>query len=320
MIRRAGHIACIITMWAIGGCASTSPEAKRSSAQPDSLESFDSGDRLRKLTAAENGLEVRKWTVHSDSMAVAEALVRWQDNGGLDAAVCEQLQRNGFRLIRIPVEQLEVVSETLGGAMLDVTEWHGQVLQWRELLRYTLPDEGLALAVDGRVRRVNRGSVGLLSRSWTVPLENGPALYLELVPRYHPPDARDLRHLIGRDPDRSRPFTTLALQMELEAGYAYVLLGESPQAEWRVQDDEISIEQERPDAVLASIAPSSLGPPVDPLGPGAMAPQTLGELMLIGHGHQKNRGMVVFVPRVPREMYPPDHPAIPPPSWGGADE
>jgi hypothetical protein len=102
------------------------------------------------------------------------------------------------------------------------------------------------------------------------------------------------------------------MHVELEAGYAYVLTGESPQTEWLVEDEGDSTSDAALDSALTAVAPSALGPPVDLLGPGAMAPQTLGELMLLGQDRPPSRGMLVFVPRVPRELYPPDHPALRP--------
>jgi hypothetical protein len=196
----------------------------------------------------------------------------------------------------------------LGDSVYDLTAWYGQALQWTDLLKHTLPDGGRAVAVDGHVRRCERGSLRLVLRAWTVLMEDGPYVHLELVPQYRPPETRDLRDLLRSRAFEGERFDSLALELQLAGGYAYLLTTEAPGVEWTGPEpegdtgaDEVGRQAVRPPLPASR---GSMGP-VDPLGPGAAVPPTLGELMLRGDVGPPSRGVIVLVPRIPPELSPP---------------
>lgn len=298
-------LACIAALSACGGGA---PEVEANPLE----ESMTSGvgEALRRLTSGENGLEVRKWIVADDSSAFATALGAAATGAPFDDELEERLRRNGLRLVRVDVDALDGIEERLGGTTYDLTAWYGQAVQWQNLMRHNL-DQGRAVAIDGHVRRFGRGSFRLMLRGWSLQMEDGPYVHLEVMPEFHPPESHDLRDLLQVEGDfEGERFETLELRLEMTGGYAYLLTAERPGLAW--VPDRVAT----PDADQAATPPPAgrstrrtMGP-LDSVGPDAATPPTLGELLFKGGGAQPSRGVVVFVPRVSRDLYPPGHPAL----------
>src|SRR5688572_26274372 len=159
-----------------------------------------------RLTNTDNGLELRRWSVLDQPQVLRQVLARHRDGEALDAEALNRLRRNGFRFIRVPLEALPELLSDLGGASIDRTEWHGQVHVWPPLAQRPVAQgpsaprhgrrdaasppanrygSGAAVAVDGRIDRYDRGEFRLLARSWTVHMEDGPFLHLELLPEHY---------------------------------------------------------------------------------------------------------------------------------------
>ena len=255
-----------------------------------------------KLTASDSGLEVLRWTVVGNATRFPEALLKHEAGPLLDAATRERLQRNGVRLVRIPAELIDQLLMDSGGASINTNEWHGQAPEWRPLVERPVELAGRAVAIDGRVRRYERGAFRLMMRSWTVPMEDGPRVHLELVPQHARPSANNIRRLLGERDEPIEGFGSGALDLQLEPGYAYVLVGESPQAEWARQAEA------NPKSASPSLPPRlahkpRMGP-IDPAGPESAAPYTLGELLLPVDRNLSTRGVLIFVPRIPEYLLP----------------
>ena len=188
---------------------------------------------LRRLVNTENGLEVRKWLVVDDSQLISAALLSHADRLALDEEQDQHFRRNGFRFLRVPVESMEGLLGAIGGTTLDLSAWHGQIYDWREIDSMPIDPAGEALAVDGRIRRFGRGRLVLLVRGWTMAMEDGPRMCLQLRVVVGRPTGGALRQLLDRTPSEEA-LPSLDVELGLEAGFAYVLTCESPAVSWEV--------------------------------------------------------------------------------------
>ena len=289
----------LFTVLALSGCASEpAPEPVVSAGDPE--------DVLRQLVNTDNGLEVRKWLVVDDSQVVSAALLSHADRLVLDEEQDQRLRRNGFRFLRVPVGSLDALLAAFGGTTLDMSAWHGQVYDWREIDSMPIGPAGEAIAVDGRVRRFGRGRLVLLVRGWTMAMEDGPRMCLQLRVVVGRPIGGTLRQLLDRTPSEVA-LPSLDVEVGLEAGFAYVLTCESPTVSWGFSTaDEGDVSK---DAEAAAGSPPAVGGagrigPGDLVGPDVEAPTTVGRRLLTPPLEQGRRAMLVFVPRFPQTMYP----------------
>lgn len=258
------------------------------------------------LLQDENGLEVRQLVLSDAPDVIAQAMATWTDqtqSGAVDNDVLERLRRNGFRLVRVPLAELDGLVSELGGASMDVSAWHGQVLEWRGLHSLPLGEGGRTMAVDGRVRNYRGGELTLMARGWVVPMEHGPRVQLELVP-VHVRGESQYHRLLGQSRVDAEPLASLTTHLLLEPGFAYILTCECPLASWTVDDDE-GVAHSPDTGEKASQASAG---PTGTHGPVAQPPTTLGQLMLASHAGPPSRGMLIFTPRIAPELLPPDEP------------
>jgi len=260
----AAVLLCLLGAGCVGRPTATTRETKPAPA---------AGNAFDRMLNPDNGLLVRKWTVSGDADRIGAALLRYSDGQVLGASADAVLRRNGMRLVRVRADQTDDLLGDLGAGPSDVAAWHGQVVQWRELYRRPVIGPGATLAVSGRVRSIPPGQLRLMGRSWTVLMEDGPYLTLELLPQLRRPPETSLYRLLG-DPDlQGEVFEALAVEIELEHGYAYVLTGETP-------------------------AQDRIDPPGNPAGPDVETPDTLGEFLFCQRTEPPLRTLLVFVPRI----------------------
>ena len=256
----------------------------------------------RWLLSSDNGLEVRNWIIIERSPRIAAAIASFGQPAFVDASADASLRRNGLRLVRIRAGELESLLASLGGASVDATTWHGQIYQWRELVQYPIGPAGMAVAVDGRVRRFERGTFRLMFRSWTVPMEDGPRLQLQLLGQFDRPQQEALRRFVTDRRVTGEVFHSFAFQIQLEAGFGYALLYESPDIDWSFGPaDQIDVRAEP--VAAESNGQVSEAPQA---GPKADAPPTFGELLLRIDTRPPKRRVLVFVPKFPPQAFPPD--------------
>jgi hypothetical protein len=283
---------------------STSRNSPRNAAASQAVRVSSSAGRTR-LPSTDNGLEIRKVIVAEQTGSFLSTITQQMYGPAIDQSAQERLQRNGLRMVRVPLERLDPLLKELGGPTMDVSEWHGQALEWRPVQQRGLANVPRALAIDGRVNRYEVGGFSLMMRSWTVQMEDGMFVHLEMIPRReYPQQSNDLRRLIGKEPSPDENFyPTMGLDLQMQAGFAYILFGEPPQTPW-------------PDAVPSSSAPTvttnaqggtnrTPRPRVGPAEVGeadAAAPLTLGEFLLVGDRKPVMRGLIIFLPRIAPEL------------------
>ena len=125
------------------GTAQVSGRARTSIAGPD----------VQRLLSPDNGLEMREWVIMDRESRIGAAIAELGLPALVDPKANTSFRRNGLRLVKFRQGDLPSLLASLGGASVDATTWHGQVHQWRELAAYPISAAGMAVAVDGRVRR-----------------------------------------------------------------------------------------------------------------------------------------------------------------------
>lgn len=243
---------------------------------------------LDRMLDPNNGLLLRKWVVVEESASINSALSHYQQQEILSPGQVETFRRNGLRFVQVRADRLDDLLGSLGGNPYDVVAWHGQILEWRELYHRKIAGPGIALAVAGRVRTIPPGRLRIMGRSWTVLMEDGPYLSLELITVLNRPQVPSLSQLLG-DPDlKGEVIDQLSVEVELRSGYAYVLTGESPAT---TREGSVA------DEARAS-KPASVGPAVD-------TPDTVGEFLFSNHAEPSTHTLLVFVPRIPERLLRP---------------
>ncbi len=301
MVRDTASILLLIGAGLLTACKSGVPAAG-ASATSDGAPTLRVTPSSRRLLSSDNGLEVRTWVIMDRGPHIADAIASFGQPALVDASADASLRRNGLRLVRIRADELESLLASLGGASLDATTWHGQIYQWRELVQYPIGPAGMAVAVDGLVRRFESGTFRLMFRSWTVPMEDGPRLQLQLLGQFDRPQQDPFRRFVTDRRVTGEVFHSFAFQIQLEVGFGYALLFESPNIDWSFGPAE------QHEASAEPVAAESNGQVSDQeqVGPKADAPPTFGELLLRTGAHPPKRRMLVFVPKFPPAAFPPD--------------
>src|SRR5215813_15141271 len=123
MIRHHSAILILFTL-PISGCAKQAVvQATGTSPAPVAL---SASGRSSKLANTDNGLELHRWTVMDQPGRIITALSKHADGQAADDQTLARLQRNGFRLVRIAVDDLDQALADMGGATVNANEWHGQ--------------------------------------------------------------------------------------------------------------------------------------------------------------------------------------------------
>jgi hypothetical protein len=288
---------CLVLSLALAGCAPDGPV----SAPPGAAASAQSI-----LPTPDNGLQVRQWRVPDDPDAIASALVRHARGGFLDTPASRRLDRNGLRFVRVSTGDLETLLADLGGATRSVDTWHGQACDWRAVADWPIEATGRALAVDGRVRRFEGGRLQLMIRAWTIQMEDGPSVRLQLEGRYNRSQPTRLDQVLRRQTVEGRRLPSISLDLLLEAGYAYVLTGEPPGNDW--EPGEAGAPPAPEDAEGREAGREEDRPSDEPeiIGPDALPPLTVGELLFRREALPATRHLLVFVPRIPDRLFPPE--------------
>lgn len=294
----------VLAVLCLRGCA-TPPD----SADPSDNGSLSSSMRrtasqriLSRLANVDNGLEVRRLIVNGDPGRIGEILMSHALESPLRADMVESFRRNGFRMVAVPLDVLETIETELGPLTMNMKEWHGQVDDWRSLHERRIDSLGCVVAVNGRVRSYRDGRFQLLVRSWVVPMEDGPFLHLDLVPCFLKGGERRVSLLPREKTRRGEFYDRISITLRIPPDRAFVLAYESPNVKWPGDESGSGSSRAGNDARRRS------GPgvgPIDSRGPDTLAPTTLGALLLYGETDPPSRCLLVFVPRIAPNMFPP---------------
>ncbi len=225
----------------------------------------------------DDGLEVARWSIANNEVLIRRSLARYAKRDvriGVDAAT---LEHHGFRAVIMDEADLTKFLIDVGGTTKALTVWFGQVPSWRELARTLLESPRVAM-IDGKAERLPGGWLRLMTRAWTVPLEEGGYLDVQVAAQLVS-DSNDISGLLNRDSLRGRVWETASIHAELPRNAALILISAPPESPDLEEDPE--------------------GPPSRPenagSGPAAELPPTLGEFLLTDFEARPSRRMVLVL-------------------------
>ncbi len=131
-----------------------------------------------------DGIVVLSWAI-DDNGSVIDAFFTAHPPADIAATSVAAMRRNGLALATTTLVELPKVLRALGGTSITVSSWLGQATQQTQIAARNL-DHSTACVIDGGSRRLDAGSLQLLLRGWTVPLEVGAVTDIEVVPVHTP--------------------------------------------------------------------------------------------------------------------------------------
>lgn len=284
---------------------------------------------------ARRGLEVRMLVV-DDTDYDAPRLLRAFDAlpaSAIGVDVQERWARWGFRVVEIPVDQLDSTLGSLTPVRPVSVQWLGEFGGWRALIRAGYSEQSL-VRVGESSRTIEPGRPRLIARSWIEPMltDSGRTAVLRL----------DLGMQIENDnrssfvllPDQrartldddGQVIDELLSSLTLRGDHAVVIIGEAPGSDWDelpeptpvevvLDENEASVGPEGSEAESDGVEAEARPAPrpfasgtAQPLGPRTPALRSLGELMLVAQGSRLTRAnetrdiprrvLIVLVPSV----------------------
>jgi hypothetical protein len=295
--------------WAIGALVACASNPSRSAVDPTQQAGVSASVQnrnapVREFLAQKDGLELRLWTLLSGQTDLAATLGQHGAVAAIEEPDRSRLRMNGLRLVRVPHTALEPLLASLGEAVVDLSAWHGQAHDWRDARSATIQN-GVAAAIDGRVQPLSGDALELLVRAWTLPMEDGPCIHVESKSRLVEEVSVDYQQLLTRQraDERSTYFSSMSFDLALAPECAYLLIGEAAAASWTVSgyDDSSVTTVPHSGAVHAGVATRG---PLSDVGPDALVPPTVGELLFPAGSGAATRDVLVLVPHVSEQFLP----------------
>jgi hypothetical protein len=290
-------IAALLATTPLTACRNTSkPTASKSAPATDQLPPVGNTDTTSPhafplVDRVSKGLEVQWWVADDTDGAVGAALFDLADGAApLPPERARALIDNGLRLVRVPIAKLAELQTRLPTLRTLERTWFGSVVDWKPIFT-GLRLEPTIRAAEGNVRastsdpvllingvpeRVAPGVLRIIGRSWTASSTAGEALRLEAAVQLQTAvrdQAVAALKLKNAGPtsvvEEGRVFASTSLDIALPAGFAYVLVPESPGVEWK---DARARKRAKAEA-QAGEGSGTAGPDVAP-------PRTIGEAMM----------------------------------------
>ena len=254
------------------------------------------------LRGAENGLELHWWVVQSSPDDLRDALLDYADaSDGLCDTERAALESQGLRLVRVPLEEVSPLRESLRVRGRTERKWLGQAPWWIEALRGAMTGETL-VCTDGAAVTLPSGRLRVLARAWTAPAAAGPVMRTDLAIQHLPRTAEVLPNFSEQDARRvlepqhqGTVFDRTVSSLEMHEGYAYLLVCDTPGTPWGTQEPADAYELTY--GVIPATECDRVGPPVDRI-------PSIGERLLrqpAPHysGEHPLTAVVVLAPRLP---------------------
>ena len=286
------------TSW-LAAC-STDPESTVSTRSPPS------GEPTYAVEDPRPGLIVDRWSLTEAGPLLDAVLAAVEPEDQESIAGTAAMQRNGFRVLIVGPQELELLRRTLGADGYRGRTWHGEAIGWRNLASRRL-GRGTVLLLDGRARRMDDRTVALAARGYSIPTVENAAIHVELTPylvesSIDPMSARRLGDL------RGMPLCH-GIECTLEPGEA-VVVASIPRLRRRSPPatDAGAATPTGSDTPAGEAEPT----PVAGIGAGPVAPlpPTTAELLLDDTG-VRNRGLMIITGRPhPSVGVPPTEPMV----------
>lgn len=269
------------------------------------------------MPGLDRGLRSWQWRVAEDRLTaplgdiLASVAVRPPPGTGPSPELEERLGRNGLRLLAVPRTSIDRLRDLVAAPAMQVETWHGEAVDWRALALVRPPGASAAVVIGDRVRRFPEGSFRLAARAWTMRMEDGPHLQIELRVD-HVATRRDRGLLAGRVRSTTRLVDDLVVELAAPLHLAWVIVPAAIDETWpavgtplvltstvaaRADDAEDADESDERGSALPAPAARTIGPPVVPL-------PTVGQRLLAGQADEGLREMIILEPELPAGLFP----------------
>lgn len=176
-----------------------------------------------------DGIMVTKYILSPNASSLQEAVSAFGDSL-TSKSLEDSLLSEGVGTRIIDSVDLPAVVATIGAVDDKSIVWHGQVLQWRDVVQRRVPPKGILITESGRAHFVNKGYLSLLTRSWLLQRDDALQIYLQLIPSWHVPKVGGIVLGQGTDAEQSTLFEGLRIELLLQSGEALVLFSELREA------------------------------------------------------------------------------------------
>ena len=235
-------------------------------------------------SASTRGLEVRLWVVDDTDWTAARLLA---DRVGtlIDEQTRARWADWGFRLVAIPVDEVDGLLEGLRPVQPINVQWLGEFGKWRAIIRTgSLRTE--TVRVGQRAVQIDQGRPRLIARSWIEPMLTSsdvvPGLRLDFGVQIETKDRKDYAARLRDEgylgvtrertiEDNGPVFDELLMSTVFDGTQALVILGEAPETNWNDLPDPVSLivvdDSDSPDDVdnlESEEAPPKLSPAFGP--------------------------------------------------------
>jgi len=211
------------------------------------------------------GLEVRLWVVDDTDRTAARLLSSYERTDGIDystpsptpspipPAMAQSWSQWGFRLIAIPIDEVEGFLDTLIPIQPISVHWLGEFGKWRAIVRAGELSSN-HVRVGERSVQIERGRPRLIARSWIEPILTPdavvPGVRLDLGVQIQSNKNRSSRQRTGFGFDENTErsieddgpvFDELIMSAMLDGSHAIILVGEAPDVDWNSLPDPESL-------------------------------------------------------------------------------
>ena len=241
------------------------------------------------------GLMVDRWRLPQDGPRLDAVLsaVTLSDEESIPGSAA--MQRDGFRVILLDRERLEIMEQALGANSFNGRTWHGEAVGWRNIASRRL-GAGSIVLLDGRARRIGNQMLAIGIRGYSIPTLDDAALQVEFTPylirkTLDPMNTRSLGEL------RGEPLSQ-GIEWTLEPGQALVIAS-IPRLRGRPDASEGDAAANEPSGgsrPLGEADPAATTTPPTGTGPSAPLPPTPAEILLDDAGI-RTRGLIVITGR-----------------------
>ena len=296
------------------GCAASPAGAVDSSARADDAPAA-SGQPPRAgglIPGLDRGLRTRRWRVDETRLAaplgevLAGVAVSPPPATGLDEAVRDHLARNGLRVLTVPRASLETLRMQLAAPPRQVETWHGEAIDWRSLATGRPPAGVSVVAMGERMRPHAGGEYRLVARAWTMRMEDGPHLQVELRVDHVEP-RRDGGLRLAPEPPSVRLVDGLVVELATPADLAWVIAAAPVSEAWPEPGTPIGggagVGGSEPGTEPAA-GPVLDAAPGPGFGPPTAAIPTVGQLLLAGPPGSGERDVLILEAELPASLSP----------------
>ncbi len=269
------------------------------------------------------GVELRSWATRASSDDFSATLAPYEQAAAdRFGEVASRWEKNGLRLVLIPLDETAAVVEKLIPQSVVNARWLGQPAAWTQLVAGPEFHTARLFRISNAPLDLKPGALRILIRDWVVPTPALDKLHLELAFQHVAHDERNNRRAPFQsrrltEEERGHVFRTLTSHLSLAPGEALLIIPESPEQDW-----EISPARDAPDSGSTSAPANELDPNQGstnathdanpshrpaPAGPAPPRLPTLGDALLSlldtsDPTGDTPRRVILLVPRIPKRF------------------